>query len=586
MMTRVVSVNVGMPRDVPWHGKLVRTAIWKRPLHGRVFAGRLNLAGDGQADLAAHGGEQRAVMVYQLDSYRYWSDFLGRSDFELGQFGENLTVEGLADSDVCIGDRYRIGGAVFEVTQPRVTCYRLGIRMGHAQMPALVVAHRRPGFYFRVLEEGEIGAGDPIEKIADGLERMSVTEIDRLLYTADHPMEALRRAVRISALSPGWQGSMNSLLHAAMTGQRAGNAGLSAATTSAPSWNGMRRLQIVASKNESEDIRSFDLAADDGSALPDALPGQHLVVKLRPRVDSAPVLRNYSLCGAPGRGNYRIAVKRERDGIASNYLHQHAKAGDLLEVAAPRGSFVLEPGASPVVLMSAGVGITPLMAMLNTLAETETSSPRQIWWVHSARDGAHHPFADEVRGLIAGLSAARSFVFYSRPAANDRPGHDYDAEGRIDTLLLRKSGMPLSATFYLCGPTGFMSAVTSALREQGLAADRIRTEPFGPAAVASNGAQLPAPHPPGGEPGGGPTVTFVRSGLAVPWDGRFGSLLELAEACDVPVHWSCRSGVCHRCECGIVDGELEYSPDPIDPPRAGLALICCSTPRTSLDLDL
>jgi MOSC domain-containing protein YiiM/ferredoxin-NADP reductase len=411
-MSRVVSVNVGMPRDVPWRGRLVRTAIWKRPVDGRVFAGRLNLVGDGQADLDAHGGEQRAVMVYQVDSYRYWSDFLGRSDFETGQFGENLTVEGLADSDVCMGDRYRIGGAVFEVTQPRVTCYRLGIRMGHEQMPALMVAHRRPGFYFRVLEEGEIGAGDLIEKIADGPERMSVTEIDQLLYTADHPTEALRRAVRISALSPGWQGSMNSLLDAAIAGRRAGNAGLSAAPAAAPSWNGMRRLQIVASKSESEDIRSFDLAADDGSGLPDALPGQHVVVRLRPRVDSAPVLRNYSLCGAPGQGIYRIAVKRERDGIASHYLHEHTKVGDLLEVSAPRGSFVLESGASPVVLMSAGVGITPLMAMLKTL-ETQGSSPREIWWVHSARDGAHHPFADEVRGLIAGLSAGRSFVFYS-----------------------------------------------------------------------------------------------------------------------------------------------------------------------------
>ena len=187
----------------------------------------------------------------------------------------------MADSDVCIGDRYRIGSAVFEVTQPRVTCYRLGIRMGHEQMPALVVAHRRPGFYFRVIEEGEIGAGDLIEKVADGPERMTVTEIDSLLYTADHPTDALRRAVRISALSPGWQGSMNSLLDAALAGRSGGNAGLSAATAAALSWNGMRRLQIVASVSESEDVRSFDLAADDGSRLPDALPGQHLIVRLQ-----------------------------------------------------------------------------------------------------------------------------------------------------------------------------------------------------------------------------------------------------------------------------------------------------------------
>jgi MOSC domain-containing protein YiiM len=166
-------VNVGLPRDVEWQGKVVRTAVWKRSVPGRVTARRLNLDGDGQGDLAGHGGEHRAVMVYQLDSYRYWETTLQRNDFEYGQFGENLTVEGLPDDEVCIGDRYRIGGALLEVTQPRVTCYRVGIRMKNPQMPTLLVSHRRPGFYFRVVEEGEIGAGDEISKVADGPERVS-----------------------------------------------------------------------------------------------------------------------------------------------------------------------------------------------------------------------------------------------------------------------------------------------------------------------------------------------------------------------------------------------------------------------------
>jgi ferredoxin-NADP reductase/ferredoxin len=348
----------------------------------------------------------------------------------------------------------------------------------------------------------------------------------------------------------------------------------------------VRRLQIVASKRESEDIRSFDLAADDGSRLPDALSGQHLILKLQTSADSAAVMRNYSLCGPPGRGFYRIAVKRERDGIASGYLHERAKVGDMLEVFAPRGSFVLEPATSPVVLMSAGVGITPLLAMLQILAEAEKQSPREVWWIHSARDGAHHPFAAEVRDLIAGLSKARSIVFYTRPSEEDRRASRYDVEGRVDLALLQKSGLPLSATFYLCGPTGFMDAVTSGLRHLGVPFHRTRSELFGPAAAPSHGVAGPAPHPPEGEPGSGPLVTFVRSGLAVPWDARFGSLLELAEACDVPAQWSCRSGVCHTCECGIIDGELAYSPDPIDPPRQGAALICCSTPRTAVSLDI
>lgn len=167
-MAKLLSVNVGLPREIEWQGKRVFTGIWKRPALNRVLARRLNLDGDGQGDLAGHGGEHRAVMVYQTDAYRYWEKVLNRKHFEYGQFGENFTVEGLLDNQVCIGDRYKIGSAVFEVTQPRVTCYRLGIRMQNPQMPALLVSHRGPGFYFRVVTEGEFGAGDEIQKIADG----------------------------------------------------------------------------------------------------------------------------------------------------------------------------------------------------------------------------------------------------------------------------------------------------------------------------------------------------------------------------------------------------------------------------------
>jgi len=180
-MSRLLSLNVGLPRDVAWNGKTVRTAVCKSPVEGRRMVRKLNIEGDAQADLAGHGGEQRAVFVYQIDSYRYWERFLGRSDFSFGQFGENFTVEGLADDAVCIGDRYRVGDALLEVTQPRVTCYRVGIRMNEPRMPALLVAHRRPGFYFRVLQEGEVGAGDEMVKVADGPEQFAVADIDALL---------------------------------------------------------------------------------------------------------------------------------------------------------------------------------------------------------------------------------------------------------------------------------------------------------------------------------------------------------------------------------------------------------------------
>ncbi len=214
-----MSVNVGLPKDVPWRGKTVFTGVFKDPVAGPRRVRKLNVEGDGQGDLAGHGGEQRAVFVYQLDSYRYWERELGRDDSVYGQFGENFTVDGLSDDEVCIGDRYRIGGALFEVTQPRVTCYRVGIRMNDPRIPALLVSHHRPGFYFRVLEEGDVEAGDEIDKVASGPEQMTVAEIDALLYLPGHPRQQLLRALRIPALSPGWQGSFRALLDGA-PGQR------------------------------------------------------------------------------------------------------------------------------------------------------------------------------------------------------------------------------------------------------------------------------------------------------------------------------------------------------------------------------
>ena len=234
-MGRLLSVNVGLPRDVTWQGRTVHTGIWKAPVKGPRMVRRLNIDGDGQGDLAGHGGERRAVFVYQMDSYRYWQKHLGRSDFAYGQFGENFTVDGLSDTEVCIGDRYRIGGALFEVTQPRVTCYRLGIRMNEPEMAALVVKHGRPGFYFRVLEEGEVEAGDEITRVASGPERMSVSEIDALLYMPGHSRDELERALQIPTLSAGWRRSLEALLtQERKGGVTTGNAGTQSGVRPAP----------------------------------------------------------------------------------------------------------------------------------------------------------------------------------------------------------------------------------------------------------------------------------------------------------------------------------------------------------------
>jgi ferredoxin-NADP reductase/MOSC domain-containing protein YiiM/ferredoxin len=588
MTGTIVSVNVGRPQDVAWQGRTVRTGVWKTPVTRRIFARRLNLDGDGQGDLRGHGGEQRAIMVYQLESYRYWANYLGRSDLVAGNFGENLTVEGLADKEVCIGDRFRIGGAVVEVSQPRDTCYRVGIRLNHPPIAALLVAHRRPGFYFRVMEEGDIGAGDRVEKLSDGPERMTVAEIDALLYSAEHSLEALRRAVRIPALSLDWQGSMQALLTAAEAGGTTGNAGLGLGASAPLAWRGFRPVAVAASREESAHVRSFEFAAEDGSPLPPALPGQYIMVRVRPNPDAAAVTRSYSLSGPPGTPNYRIGVKNER-GLASGFLHQSVRAGSRLEISAPRGSFTLADGEAPVVLISAGVGVTPMLAMLHGAAAANAGASRAVWWLHSARDRAHHSFAREADDLLVALHASHRCVLYSRPAPGDIPGQDFDRPGHLSIELLHDLGIPQDADFYLCGPSSFLEEFQKGLAAWGIPWPRVHVEVFGPAAALTPGISSVAaalPHRPDGPAGGGPMVTFSRSGLAVPWDTRFGSLLELAEACSVPVRWACRTGVCHNCESDLVEGELAYAPDPLDAPAEGNALICCSTPRTAVELDL
>jgi ferredoxin-NADP reductase/MOSC domain-containing protein YiiM len=593
-MPRLLSVNVGLPRDVTWNGKTVRTSVWKSPVTGRRMVRKLDIDGDAQADLAGHGGEHRAVFVYQMDSYRYWESFLGRSDFTFGQFGENFTIEGLPDNEVCIGDRYRIGDAIFEVTQPRVTCYRVGIRMNEPRMPALLVAHHRPGFYFRVLQEGEVGAGDDVVKITDGSERVSVADVDALLYLPGQSREQLERVLRIPALSKGWQSSFQAMLEQDLSSKSTvGNPGL-ADEEQAPAWPGFRQMRVANIHKESDSVTSFILAPIDGQPLALCQAGQFVVLRLLigpdkdPDKDPAkpPVLRSYSLSDLPAADHFRISVKNELNGIGSSFLCNRAREGDLLDVSAPRGSFTLRPGQSPVVLLSAGVGATPVMSMLHALAAEK--SQREIWWIYGARNRADHPFAEESRSLLKQLSHGRGYIVYSRPAASDQLGTDFDAPGHIDTALLEKIGVSRSGDFYLCGPTSFLQDLRVGLQNWGVLAGNVHTEIFGSLEAITPGmAQVVhTPHQPPGPPGSGPPVSFARSGITAAWDAKFASLLELAEACDVPVRWSCRSGVCHTCMTGLIGGSIIYNPEPLERPAAGNVLVCCSQPDAGVTLDL
>jgi ferredoxin-NADP reductase/MOSC domain-containing protein YiiM len=587
-MARLLSLNVGLPRDIEWKGRTVHTGIWKNPVRGRCRAGRLNLDGDGQGDLGGHGGEQRAAFVYQIESYRYWQEQLKRTDFVHGQFGENFTIEGLSDDAVCIGDRYRIGSALFEVTQPRVTCYRVGIRMNEPRMPALLTSSGRPGFYFRVLQEGDVGAGDQIVKAGEANERMTVAEINALLYSPNHPRDRLEHALRIEALSPGWRSSFEALLQGQRTGAGSGNAGLAPAAAAHPVAPGFRALTVTAIEGESKDVLSLSLQSADGQPLQSALPGQYVVVRLQPGAGGRPLFRSYSLSGPESTERYRVSVKIEPNGAAGTYLHERVRIGDTLDVSAPRGSFILQSGDRPIVLISAGIGATPVLAMLHAVAATRSIRP--VWWLHSARDGEHHPFAAEVRRLMLALPHGQSYVCYSRPDSDDIMTEDFNATGHLSRSVFDAVGVPRDAEVYICGPTRFMGDMKEALATLGVAPERMHVEIFNGSESMMPGVVGTAPrtpHLPADDAETGPVVSFGRSGIAAHWKASsYQSILELAEACDVPVRWSCRTGVCHNCESGLISGAVVYGPEPLDKPADGNLLVCCTQPLRDIVIDL
>jgi ferredoxin-NADP reductase len=333
-------------------------------------------------------------------------------------------------------------------------------------------------------------------------------------------------------------------------------------------------------------VTSFILVPVEGEPLPAAQPGQFVVVRLQVDPDKPAVLRSYSLSDLPAVDHFRISVKSEPNGSGSWFLCNRTREGDRLEVSAPRGSFTLRSAESPVVLLSASVGATPVLSMLHALAAEK--SQRQVWWIYGARNRDDHPFAEESRSLLKQLSGERSYIVYSRPTATDKVGVDFDAPGHIEVSLIERLGVPRDGDYYLCGPSSFLQSMREGLRTSGAPAQSVHMEIFGALDSITPGVATVehTPHLPPGQPGPGPSVSFARSGITVPWDPKFASLLELAEACDVPLRWSCRSGVCHTCTTGLIGGSLVYQPEPLERPAPGNVLVCCSQPNSNVIVDL
>lgn len=579
---KLISINVSMPKEVSHKGKTVTTGIFKEPVDGRVKVRTLNLEGDGQADLVGHGGEQRAVYVYSFDNYAYWENELGRSDFKFGKFGENLTVEGMLDEDIHVGDRFRIGTTLFEVTQPRVPCYKLAIKMSVEGFYGQILKSGRLGFYFRVIEEGDVGAGDTIERISLDPVGMNIVDINKLMYFDKDNLDGASKALGIEALSPGWRITFEQRLTKAKISKQTGEE--------------YRTFVVDRKIPESETITSFYLVPEDGRPLAPFIPGQFLPLKLDIPGQYKPVFRTYSLSDSPTKDYYRLTIKREPappnrpelyPGVSSNYFHDHVEIGSKLLAKSPRGKFFLDPDReTPVVLLSAGVGLTPLISMLNAIAAAGSNRP--TWFIHGSRNKREHALGGASRQVAEENANIRRHIRYSQPSPEDKPGHHYDDEGYVDIELVKHLVPDQNCDFYLCGPAPFMKSLFDGLLEWGVPETQIHYEFFGPASVLKGREKISTPTrlAQATECCEEIEVTFSRSGVKANWNPSFESILDLAEANGLSPDYSCRSGICHTCISELEEGEVEYVLEPLDPPDEGSVLICCSKPKNNVVVDI
>lgn len=581
---KLVSVNVSMPRTVVHEGLQVTTGIYKEPVAGRIMVRKLNVDGDGQADLKVHGGVNKAVNVYDLENYRYWQWELSRDDLAYGQFGENFTTSGMQDDGIHIGDVFQIGGATLEVTQPRVPCFKLDMKMGLPGFSRRFLLSGRLGFYFRVLKEGEVGAGDSIKRLQVGPEKVTVREFAHTYYFDKENHEVIGRILRIPSISRGWRRAFEELLDAA------GGKGKRFQKKEA-AWQGFRNFIVDKKVPESKTISSFYLVPEDRDPLPVFMPGQFVTVKLSVPGHQKPVIRPYSLSECPGKYEYyRITVKREshpedpRIITASHYLHDLVEPGERLQVAAPRGDFFIDPREeTPAVFISGGVGLTPMISMLNAIVASGRKRP--VWFFHGTRNGIYHVMCGHVRKMAEENENVTVYICYSRPRHEDLEGRDYDITGHLTVDLLKKLLPGKDMDFYLCAPPQFMESMMKGLQVWGVPRERIRFELFGPAAMLKEGTRPKRLKKEKDRSMAVFEVAFVQSGITARWDSDYANLLDFAEDHDVFPDFGCRSGICNTCTYDLVEGEVEFAFEPLEQPSPGRVLLCCTRPKSELVID-
>jgi ferredoxin-NADP reductase/MOSC domain-containing protein YiiM len=526
-----------------------------------------------------HGGPDKAAYAYPAEHYAWWQRELPDMALPWGIFGENLTTEGLQEDTLKIGARFRIGSAEVIVTQPRLPCFKLGLRFGRDEMVRRLLASGRQGFYFRVVTEGQVAAGDPIVVLDRAEDSVPVGEVTRLYARDKDDLAGLRRVMEVAALPADWRGYFEQQI-------RQVSAGIPRRPAQTAAWPGFRPFALREKVRESDDVASFHLVPEDGKSLPQYLPGQYLTVRVAIPGVERPVVRSYSLSDVAGTDHYRLTIKRiasrladarAASGSVSNYFHDRLAVGDRIEAKAPSGTFTIDVAQHdrPVVLIAGGIGLTPLLSMLNGIVAA--NAPQETWLLCGVRNDREQIMRAYLEGIARTHQNIHLHIFHSRPEREtDDPGiHG----GHIDLAAMQRLLPTNACDFYVCGPPSMMDAVTRGLESWGVPTDRVHTEAFGPATVKRSVR--------GGttQPDCGIDVTFARSGVTALWSRCESPLLELAEEHSVAIDFGCRAGSCGTCVTRLVSGAVRYLRQPNAPLERDEILPCIAVPSEPLSLD-
>lgn len=576
---KIVALSVAVPQLINMNGREVTTAIVRSTSTDPLEVVEGGIAGNQPAVHTEH------VLAFPAEHYDYWSNRLGtpRANWYWCWWGENLTISGISEEDLHVGDIVDIGSARFRVTSPRIPCFKVAWRVGQPDsiLPKMMETGR-VGFHLEVLKPGVVTLTDVVRVVATEPDAITVAELSRVLLSqSPEVLPLLRATLALPALGFKARKAVQQRVNLIEDKQR----------LQIGRWRGWRAFTIDAVQDEAEDIRSFYMRPEDGDPIAPPVAGQFLTV--RPELPGeAALIRPWTISGVDLEKNrYRITVRRIEGGRGTKIMHDRMGPDSRIHLRPPSGQFTLDrSGFRRIALFSGGIGVTPLLTMLTDYVAMGSQAP-PLLWLQVVQNGRVHAFRDEVDALLSEAPLARRILWYTDPDPDDVIGRDYDRVGRptaeeIEAIIKPKypvspfgKEFPVPGTeteFYLCGPSGLETMLRTTLGGLGVRPELIKSETFA-SAVAGSPASIETA-----------TVHFTSSGVTAQWHADDGlTLLDLAEAAGLEPPYACRSGTCQSCTSRISDGQVDYTARPAIQPEAGSILLCCSRPASaSLSIDI